>query len=157
MYKKIYGLMLTVFMLSVSTTAFAAAYKNLSNYPELLTALKNGHGVRAIIQINTTPNDIESKHDVIGAMNFTQFNKYPIVTNGQVKNGIATSINMLVQHKKYGFVYDYVRLRVFEDNSAELFSAFLNPKTYAQLQSITFYFQLNDKKAKNKIVLYDLV
>ncbi len=58
-----------------------------------------------------------SEDDAIAGLNFTIFNKHQIVINNVTKEMISTSITMLVSHHELGAVYNYVRLRVFADNT----------------------------------------
>jgi hypothetical protein len=157
MFKK---LLLTAFLLSINQIALADSHKILNNYSELLNSLKKGDEVRAIIQFKKCSSplkDTNSPNDVIGSMNFTNFNKYKIQIDKQIKKeGIATSITMLVKTAQNKFVNNYVRLRIFEDNSAEIFSEFLDPTNYSSIKNATFSCHLSNGKDDNAIALYDL-
>ena len=144
--------------LTLSQITLADPHTIISNYSDLLAALAKGNSVRALMTLNKCVSSSHSinSNDTLGGMNFTNFNKYQISIDGQQKNIIATSINMLIEHSKLGTIYNYVRLRIFEDNSAEVFSEYLDPKTYVQLGSASFNCHLSDGKDKNGIVLYDL-
>jgi hypothetical protein len=95
-------------------------------------------------------------NSVITGMNFTNFSKYQVTIDKQSKNVISTSINMLVEHGKLGTVYNYVRLRIFEDNSAEIFSEYLDPTSYKQLGSTSVNCFISNGHDQNGILLYDL-
>jgi hypothetical protein len=157
--KHVCKIVLVSILASVNCSVFAANHKLITNYSDLLIALSQGDEVRAIIAVNKcTPASDNSKdfNDTYGSLNFTNFNKYQLQVNGQSKDVIATSINMLVKNDQLGSVYNYVRLRVFQDGSAELFSQFLNPVTYAQLQSGSFNCHLSNGQDQNAVALYDL-
>ncbi len=148
-----------IIALIISQITLASSHKILSSYSDLLGAVKDGDNVRAVMTLSKcTPLNQSVDNDIgaLGGMDFTNFNKYQTLISGQQKNIISTSINVIVEHNQLGTVYDYVRLRVFEDNSAELFSEYLDPKNYARLGSRSFVCHLSDGKDQNGIVLYDL-
>ena len=149
----------TLFLsLTISHITWADTHKILANYTELLTALTNGNKVRTIMKLNkctSDSNSIDSKN-LIGGMNFTNFNAHQIIISGQQKKVVSTSINILVESTTKGPVYNYVRLRVFEDDSAEIFSEILDPRTYTSLTTASYFCRLSDGNDNNGIVLYDL-
>jgi len=139
--------------------AIAASHKTLPNYTELLNALVQGDEIRAVIAFNKCSplsGNAKDTNDSLGGMNFNNFNKYKIQTNGQAKDVIATSVTLLTQHSQHGPVYNYVRLHVFEDGTTEVLSQILDPKNYALLGQATFACHLGNDKEQNSITLYDL-
>lgn len=150
---------LTILALCLSQTAFANNHKIITNYYDLSSALSQGDTVRAIMTINKcvpASKNSQEPDDTLGSLNFTNFNQYKIQANGQMKNVIATSINMLTQSSKFGPVYNYVRLHVFEDGSAEIFSEYLDPKNFAPVQTVTLNCHLSNGADQNAIKLYNL-
>jgi len=150
---------LIIALVSTNQPVLANSSQILINYSELLNALKNGNQVRAIIQLEKCSSSLKYKetNDAIGGMNFTVFNKYKLqVDNSTKRDVIATSINMLVKSSRYGFVNNYVRLHIFEDNSVEILSEFLDPKNYSSIKQTTFSCQLSNGKDKNAVILYNL-
>lgn len=124
-------------------------HKTITTYSDLESTLTQGHTVRFIMDFNKCTPAFNS----VGGMNFAVFNKYQVQINGETKNTIATSSTILTHHNKFGPVYSFVRLRVFEDNSAEVFSEFLDPKNYSQLSSATFACHLSDGKTQGGVTL----
>lgn len=134
-----------------------ADHKVLSNYDDLLASIGKGNPVRAIMTLNKCTHQSNTMNDntVLGGMSFTNFNKYQIKIGSEQKNLISTSTNILVEHDDLA-AYNYVRLRVFDDNTAEIFSEFLDPKTYAKSGAVTFNCHLSDGHDQNGVTLYDL-
>ena len=145
-------------LLVTSQIVVAAQHVVLTNYNEIMTALTQGDEVRAIMKLDKCSGDSNSAavRGVVGGMSFTNFNKHHLIVAGEEKNVIATSINILIQHSVKGHVNNYVRLRLFEDNTVEIFSEMLEPKTYNQLSAATFHCKLSDGNDQNGVVLYDL-
>lgn len=135
------------------------AHTPIENYHSLLEALSKGHEVRAIISLGECHTEGESaakSSNHIGGMNFTQFNKYQISINNKPTNMIATSINMLVESAQHGPVYNYVRLRVFENNQVEMASMFLHPQDYSVISKTTFQCAISNDNEHHGIRLYDI-
>ena len=156
MVSKIKKLFFFLFIV-LSQVANATPTRIITNYLDLLNSVSQGDSVRAIMFINKcsmTKTTLDS-NDVIASMNFTNFNKYKVTVGTQQKNTIATSMNTLVEHSKLGTVYNYVRLRIFDDNSAEIFSEYLDPTTYKQLGSMTANCAVSNGHDQNGIVLFD--
>ncbi|MFI4937425.1 MAG: VirK family protein [Candidatus Berkiellales bacterium] len=152
------GLVSTIALMSVSQVIFAANPKILSTYPELSQALTEGHSVRAIMTLNKCKADSTEvkKADVIGGANFTNFNIYQLEENGEKKNIIATSTHMLLEHGKFGTVYHYGRIRVYEDNTVKVFNEYLDPKAFTKHKAVSFTCHLSNGTDKNGVVLYDI-
>jgi hypothetical protein len=142
---------------SMNHLVFANSHTLLTNYSDLFTALTKGDAVRAIILLDKcTPVSANSEDSQnIAGLNFTTFNAYQIQVGAQKKNVIATSIDMMVEHKTLGSVHGYLRLRIFDDNSVEVFSEYLDPKTYAKLGAFTLSCQISDGKDNKGIRFYN--
>ena len=127
-------------LLTLCAGSAQAASKNLMTYDQLLQAVQQGDDVRAIINFDKcTLKKAEGKSvadtsvDTSGTssrINFTIFSHYKVPVNNQEKFTIATSQTILTEHRVFGPVYAYGRLRVFEDNTGEFHSAYYDPKTY---------------------------
>jgi len=134
----------------LSQTAFSKSHPVLANYNELLTALTDGDTVRAIISLDKCKPSISNVDagNVQAGLNFTNYNRYKITDdNGELRETIATSTSLVTQHHQYGNVIVYSRLRIFTDNTASLFTQWLDPKSYATLSSVTFRCDVGDGKA----------
>ena len=134
MFVRIQKLLCLFVLMAFSHITYANPPQPVTNYADLLNSMSQGNTIRAIMFVKKCTPSIAD--DAIGGMNFTNFNKYQIVEDNQKKDVIATSMTMLVNHPQLGAIYSYVRLRIFTDNSAEIFSQFLDPATYkARLQT----------------------
>ncbi len=151
-------ILLLGFFIVLSQSVFAAPHKAILSYADLLNALSIGNEVRAIINLNNCTSSSTGGNTNAGmsGLNFTQFNQYEILVGQEKRSGVATSITMLVESSRFGHVYNYVRLRVFPDNSAVLTSQFLDPKTFALLSNTTFTCPLTVAGNQGGVNLYNL-
>lgn len=151
---------------SFLATAIAATPKALTSYAELLQALHQGHDVEAIIYFdkcsikrNSSTKQIPLGVDISGAdtrLNFTIYSHYKVNTNGQQdKMAVATSLNILTEHRDFGPVNAYARLRIYEDNTVDFLTSYYHPTTYEQKASATYLCSVSNGGDQNGVVLYD--
>jgi len=138
----------------VSQIANANPSRLITNYSDLLSSVSQGKTIRAIMF--TKKCSPAATEDAIAGINFTTFNKYQVPVGSEKKDTIATSIMMTVLHDQLGPVNDYVRLRVFADNSVEIFNDFLDPTTYKSLGSKTMNCAISNGHDQNGVLLYDI-
>lgn len=140
-------------VLSGSAIAYGH-HKPLLSYEALLQALNAGDDVKAIIHFDKCKAK-DNQDNVVraeGALNFNVFNHYQLPTGKYV---IATSTTVFTEHRDFGPVSNYVRLRVHEDNSTEVYIAFYDPNTHVKKNAIEYLCQLNADK-QSGLSLYDL-
>ena len=150
-------------VMSVTAIAADAATKILTNYDQLLQALQQDDNVSAIIHFNhcsaTVPAGVKKTDvdpgDTTKRLNFNVFMHYKAILQNQQHYTIATSNTILTEHHIFGSVYEYARLRVFEDNSVELYTAYLDPKTFEVKAKGTLTCQISNGNDQNGVVLFD--
>jgi len=115
----------------------------ITNFDQLLTALKTGEDVCTVIDYSKCKLLVDGKEEkapeAIGGMGINPFEYF---AKGAVKNSkafITASENKLISHPKYGYVYNYVKIRIYEDNTVELIARYLEPKTFEVLLDEKFY------------------
>jgi hypothetical protein len=140
-FKYIFAFLLLV----VSANVFASS-KMLSNYEDVLKAISHGEHLQAVANFNTC---LPSAHDPIqlGTITFEHFLVYSVEKNGKKMNVIGSSNIILVHKNNKGYQFEYVKARIFSDNSVEIFQQYLNPKNYSPLtKGSSFMCRLNNKK-----------
>lgn len=106
----------------------------LNSFNELMRVLKNGERVRVIIDYSKckvvfNENEIPAPK-AIGGMNFETFEFFD---KGAVRNEMAfvsTSQTVLISHPSYGTVLNYVRIKIFDNDSVEITARYLDPNSY---------------------------
>jgi hypothetical protein len=114
----------------------------ITTFSYLLSALTSGRHVRAVIsyaQCTLKIDSVEQKSpDAIGGMALEPFEYF---ARGAVRNPkayVAASETHLISHPRYGYVNNYVRMRVFEDGSVEIVARYLKPATFDVVMDETF-------------------
>lgn len=133
--------------------------KKLNSFEELFSSLKNGYQVRVIVDYIKCQLFIDSVEvnsvNAIGGMTIKTFEYF---AKGSIRNQkayIVFSENVLISHKRYGYVYNYVRFRIFEDNQVEITARYLNPENFEVKMDETFYCRINDDKNDGGLNLFE--
>ncbi|STX43781.1 Uncharacterised protein [Legionella donaldsonii] len=150
-------------LLSLVTHAVSAQTTLISNYSQLVTALERGDDVKAILHFDKCHLDPNSAAAHIlpklkGAstrFNFNEYTHYKLQIDDQEKDIIVTSITMLIEHPHGEFWNNYARLRIFEDNSAELHIAYYDPLTDEKQLGMDWSCHLSNGKDGNGIMIFD--
>lgn len=147
-----------------STPAFATV--SISNFNQLVQAVEQGDNVEAIVHIGgnqcvpqTVNNTIQAKKfsneaQGVTRINFDVFSHYKVtLPDNSVKDTVATSFTMHIEHPGLGLLEDYGRLRVFADGTAEFHAAYYDPvsnQKKIEMNWLCHYGQPNDG-----LVLFD--
>jgi hypothetical protein len=130
----------------------------LNNFEDLMSALNNGESVRAVIHYGKCELIIDSvaveAPDAIGGMEFQTFEYFAKMSIRNEKAYVTTSETVLIGHPYYGYVYNYAKLRIYEDNSVEIIARYLDPNSYEVKMDETFTTIINDGKNEGAIYLY---
>ncbi len=130
----------------------------LANYDELLQALDLGNKVRGIIHLGKCK--LESGGGVTAislGFTFDYYNHYNLPIDAQhTKEVIATSKNVFswTQVKDLGPVNNYLQIRIFKDNTAQLFGAIIDPRNYEQKIFVNYVCPISNDAAQAGLMLY---
>ncbi len=120
--------------------------------------MKSGKAVKAVTHYSLAKLVIDGKEekapDPIGGMEFRTFEYF---AKGTVRNDrafISVSETVLIYHPRYGYVLNYVKLRIFEDDSLEIIARYLDPKTYEVRMDETFYSEINNGENSGAVYLF---
>lgn len=120
----------------------ARAQQRITNYADLFKSLKVGKSVRVVAEYKKmklfSDGKEEESVDATGGVSIDAWEQF---AKGVVRNEkayIAFSHTNLIAHPRYGHVHNYVRFRVFEDNSVEITARYLDVTTYKIVMDETF-------------------
>lgn len=122
--------------------------KLLVNFEEIYKNLVSGELVRVIIdysqcKIKTDSID-EYGPNCIGGMNIENFEYF---AKGTVNNKLAyisCSETVLINHPRYNLVLNYIKLKIFENNSVSIQARYLDPKTYEVKMDEDFFAEISN-------------
>jgi hypothetical protein len=102
----------------------------ITTYADLLATLKTGARVRAVLDYGKCTISGSPGPDALGAMSLDTFEWFNKGVVGNSKAYIAASENKLIAYPP-GHVYDYVKVRVYDDEKVQIGVQYLDPVTFA--------------------------
>jgi hypothetical protein len=126
----------------------------IPNFEQLMTSLKAGKSVRVVIYYGKCKLFSDGKEqaespNAIGGMKFDTYEYFDSsVFKGTVPSFVTSSQNVLINHPRHGYVYNYVKIKVYQDSSVEITARYLKQnKSAADFQVVmdeTFKGKMND-------------
>ena len=155
-------LFLPLFLLTITSTAFSQT--QLKSFEELMTALKAGKNVKAVIhyaKCKLFSDGVEEPEspNAIGGMKFDTCEYFDTsVFKGKRPSFVSTSETVLINHRFYGYVNNYVKIRVNIDSSVEITAQYLKNRKFSSKYKVvmdeTFKGTINDGSNDAGIFLY---
>jgi hypothetical protein len=107
----------------------------LKSFTEILNALKSGEQVRGIFyykecRLTIDGKEIEKVPEAIGGMDLNTFEYFVPGSIGNEKGYIASSHAMLIHHPRYGYVLNYVKVKIYEDDTVKIGAQYVTPNTF---------------------------
>jgi hypothetical protein len=133
MKAKLIGLVLGILLLpslSISQTL-------LKNFDELMNALKAGKSVKTVIyygKCNLFSDGVEKPEspNAIGGMRLDTYEYFDSsVFKNKVPSFVTSSQTVLINHSFYGYVYNYVKVKVRIDQTVEITARYLKPRKFS--------------------------
>jgi hypothetical protein len=148
-----------VLLLLVFNTSFLFCRSiSLKSYDELFGALKEGKSVRVVIHFGKCQLIIDGKEekapDAIGGMDLKTFECFAGASVKNKKSFITSSETQLISHPRFGYVYNYVKLRIYEDDTVEIIARYLDPKNLDVKMDETFRTSINSKHKDGAVLFF---
>ena len=143
-------IILSLIILLVTNALFAQT--SIQNFEQLMVALKSGKSVKAVIYYGKCKLFSDGKEEpespnAIGGMKLDTYEYFDsTVFKGKVPSFITTSQTLLINHPKYGYVYNYVKIKIKIDNNVEITARYLKPRKFSSKFKIVM-----DETFKGKI------
>jgi hypothetical protein len=129
--------------------------RRLPHYADVIGALTEGRTVKVVIRYAKCKLVVDGKEeeapDATGGMEVATWEQF---AKGVVRNDrayLSTSHTVLIGHPRYGHVLNYVRLRLYDDDRAEITARYLKPDTHEVVMDETFTGRLSDGKDQNGV------
>ena len=155
-----------IFLLSLLNfiAANLLAQTQLKNFDQLMTALKAGKEVRAVIyygKCDLYSDGIKQDHspDAIGGLKLDTYEYFDSsVFKGKVPSFVTTSQTVLINHPSYGYVYNYVKIKIRVDNSVEVTARYLKQRKFSSKYKVvmdeTFKGKMDDGVTAGAVFFY---
>lgn len=123
--------------------------KQLTNFIQIFEALKAGYNVNAVIHykdcILISEGDTLKAPDAVGGMNIMPYEYFSAGLMGNSRAFISASETVMVYLKGFGgYLYNYVKLRIYDDNTVEVTARYLTIDKQEVKMDETFLGQIND-------------
>lgn len=122
--------------------------RQIGNYESLREALENGEKLRIVMDYSKMSffmNDVQVPTvDEKSGFDLEDFQYFGRMSINNPLAYIITSFNKLVIHQTYGAIYNYGKMRIFEDEYFELISYFIRPTDFSILELKSFNGTLKD-------------
>ena len=135
-------------------TVTLSAQTQIHNFDQMMTALKAGKSVKAVIyygKCKLFSDGVEEKEsvDAVGGLKFDTYEYFDTsVFKGKVPSFVTTSQTVLINQSHYGYVYNYVKIKVRIDNTVEITARYLKPRKFSSKFKVvmdeTFKGTIND-------------
>ncbi len=145
---------LQIILLSLFFTTNLLAQTPIRNFEEMMTNFKSGKSVRAVIYYGKCKlfSDGKEQPDTINAIGGMKLDTYEYfdasVFKGRVPSFLSTSQTVLISHPTYGYVYNYVKMKIRIDNTVEITARYLKPRKFSSKFKVvmdeTFKGKIND-------------
>lgn len=148
------------FSLIFITAVLFAEPLQLKNFEEFYESIISGNEVKVVIHYRKTDLIVDDKPeaapDAIGGMNIDIYEYFAAGTVRNDKEFISTSKSVLIKHPVYGYVLNYVKMRIYDDETVQIVAQYINPVTYEVKMDETFKGAINDGKNNEGIYFYQL-
>jgi len=136
----------------------SAQENKINNFNSLMEILNKGANVKVVIHYAKCKLIIDSVEtdapDAIGGMSLSTFEYFAPMSINNPKAFLTSSETVLITHRKRGFVYNYVKIKIFEDNTVEIVAKYLLPNTLEVVMDEIFYSEINDGNNNKGVFLY---
>jgi len=133
--------------------------KQLTNFVQILEALKSGYRVNAVIHYKdcmlVSEGDTLKAPDAIGGMDVMPYEYFAAGVIGKNIAFISSSETVMIYLKGFGgYLYNYVKLRIYEDNKVEITARYLTIDKQEVKMDEMFYGEINDGSNGKAVYFY---
>ena len=135
-----------------------AAPRRLNNFESLMKSLQSGHIVKVVIEYGKCKLEIDGQaQPAPEAIGGVKFEPWEYFAKGVVRNDkayVVSSETVLISSARYGHVYNYVRVRIYEDQTVEITAKYLKTGSFEVVMDETFRGTISTAKDKNGVHLW---
>lgn len=137
-----------LFYLGLVSMTFAG--EQVKSFTDMMTRLKKGEDLKVVIHYGKcrliNENEIrEYSPDAIGGMEIHNFEYFAEKSIGNDNAFMATSTSHLIENPiGEGYVYNYVKLKISEDDSVVITARYLESESKKEIMSEKFFTDINN-------------
>lgn len=143
-------------LLCLIASAVSARPVQLKSFDELMSALKAGYQVRTVIHYARCKLVCDGKEtkapDAIGGTDIQTFEYFARNSIRNPQAFLAFSHASLINLK--GYIYNYAKFKVFEDNRVEMTAQYAKPVTFRLIMDETFKTVINNRENDGAVYFY---
>lgn len=148
-----------IVLLLLLISSIKAEPKQLTNFIQIFDALKQGYNVNAVLHYKdcllVSDGDTVKAPDAVGGMNVLPYEYFAPNVMGNSRAFISSSETVMVYLKGFGgYLYNYVKLRIYDDNTVEITARYLTIDKLEVKMDETFYGGINDGLNGKPIFFY---
>jgi hypothetical protein len=123
-----------LFLFSTIVAAGVQAQTKIQDFDQLIALLKSGKKVNVVIDygkcdLYSDGKKADKSPNAIGGMDFSTYEYFDSsIFKGRMPSFVTSSQTILINHPRYGYVYNYVKIKVKKDNSVEVVARYLKPR-----------------------------
>jgi hypothetical protein len=153
------SILLSFGMMLMAQSAFASTPHLLTTYGDILNALKSGHEMKAVIDLEKCSSNSSAKMKALlnlrVGMHFDYF--IDTVTPDTGRKVIKTTATKLYRsYAMPGFYQLYAELETFEDGSVQMYGALVNPVTFVSVAEVNYQCHLSTNTNEQGLKVFDL-
>ena len=141
--------------LVMSSSLLFAQPRQLGTFSELVEALNGGWRVRAVIDYAKCKLLVDGEEQespaMIGGMDFSSYEYYAPDSTANIRAYLVASETVLINLPSRGYIYNYVKLNVYDDNTVTITARYLNPQSLEILMDETFHGSISNGEDENGI------
>ena len=121
----------------------AAEAVPLKDFASLMAALESGGSVRAVFRYKEMALTVAGKPesvvpDAVGGMALDAWEAFAPGAVGNAERYVTSSESRLIRHPRYGVVYNYVKVSIYESGAVKILAQYLDPRTFKVRMDETF-------------------
>ncbi len=141
---------LFILIIALLFTGAISAQKQVTDFESIMDAMKSGNTVKAVFHYadcqQISNNEIQEKSpDAIGGMALKTWEYFAPMVFGNKNAFVVASKNKFIQNPiGDGFVYNYVKVKISDDNKVKITAKYLDAKSHEEIMTENFFTSINN-------------
>lgn len=152
--------MISLLFSIVAISASAGNNNQIKSFDELMTYLKQGNEVHVVLhyakcQLISDNEIVDNVPNAIGGMTLDVWEYFAPMAIRNEKAFVVSSTSKLIQNPKgEGFVYNYVKIRFYDDNTVKITAEYLDANSIEVEMTENFFGKIDNGKNNEGIYIY---